>query len=119
MVAGLAQKLLSSYLPSTVDSLPVTPSHDSDKLQAELTERTAEISRMRDRMSLQQNELEQVRSKLKSHEGMKDSLDAASHELVCKESCCLKINNLFANPHSNKCPSKLPNLSIQQLNETS
>ena len=87
MIAGLAQKLLSSHLLSTADSLPVTPSHDSDKLLAELTERTAEISRMRDQMSQQQNELEQVRSKLKSHESMKDSLDAASRELVCKESC--------------------------------
>ena len=72
-----------------MDSLPVTPSRDSDKLQVELTERTAEISRMRDQMSQQQNELEQVHSKLKSHEGMKDSLDAASRELVRKDSFCL------------------------------
>lgn len=82
-LAGLAQKLLSSHLPAAMDSLHVTPSHDSNKLQTELTERTAEISRLRDQMSQQQNELEQVRSKLKSHEGLKDSLDAASHELVC------------------------------------
>lgn len=65
-----------------MDSLHVTPSRDSNKLQTELAERTAEISRLRDQMSQQQTELEQVRSKLKSHEGLKDSLDAASHELV-------------------------------------
>lgn len=91
LIAGLAQKLLSSHLPATVDSSHVTPSHDSNKLQAELTERTAEISRMRDQMSEQQNELEQVRSKLKSQEGVKDSLDAASCELVCKESYCYVV----------------------------
>lgn len=65
-----------------MDSLHLTPSRDSNKLQTELTERTAEISRLRDQMSQQQNELEQVRSKLKSHEGLKGSLDATSHELV-------------------------------------
>lgn len=68
-----------------MDSVHVTPLRDSNKLQTELTERTAEISRMRDQMSQQQTELEQVRSKLKSHEGVKESLDATSHELVCKE----------------------------------
>lgn len=82
LIADLAQKLLSSHLPAAVDSLHVTPSRDSNKLQTELAERTAEISRLRDQMSQQQTELEQVRSKLKSHEGLKDSLDAASHELV-------------------------------------
>ena len=65
-----------------MDSLHVTPSRDSNKLQTELAERTAEISRLRDQMSQQQTELEQVCGKLKSHEGLKDSLDAASHELV-------------------------------------
>ena len=81
-ISGLAQKLLSSYLPGTMDSLPVTPSLENDKLQEELTERTVEISRMRDQMSQQQNELEEVRSKLKNHEATKNSLDAATHELV-------------------------------------
>lgn len=82
LFAGLAQKLLSSHLPTAMDSLHVTPSRDSNKLQTELAERTAEISRLRDQMSQQQTELEQVRGKLKSHEDLKDSLDAASHELV-------------------------------------
>ena len=82
LLADLAQKLLSSHLPAAMDSLHVTPSHDSNKLQTELAERTAEISRLRDQVSQQQTELEQVHSKLKSHEGLKDSLDAASHELV-------------------------------------
>ena len=82
LLADLAQKLLSSHLPAAMDSLHVTPSHDSNKLQTELSERTAEISRLRDQVSQQQTELEQVHSKLKSHEGLKDSLDATSHELV-------------------------------------
>ena len=66
-----------------MDGLLVTSSFDNGKLQEELTERTAEISRMRDQMSQQQSELEEVRGKLKSHETLKNSLDAASHELVC------------------------------------
>lgn len=86
MIAGLAQKLLSLHLPSSMDSIAVMPSSESDKIQAELTERTAEISRMRDQMSQQQNELEQVRAKLNSHEGIKDSLEVASLELVCNDS---------------------------------
>ena len=80
--ADLAQKLLSSHLPAAMDSPHVTPSRDSNKLQTELAERTAEIARLRDQLSQQQTELEQVCGKLKSHEGLKDSLDAASHELV-------------------------------------
>jgi len=88
---NLAQKLLSSHLPAAMDSLHVTPSRDSNKLQTELAERTAEISRLRDQMSQQQTELEQVRSKLKSHEGLKDSLDAASHELATVRSRLLKF----------------------------
>ena len=82
MIVGLAQKLLSLHLPCSTDSIAVAPSSESNKIQAELTERTAEISRMRDQMSQQQNELEQVRAKLNSHEGIKDSLEAASLELV-------------------------------------
>ena len=94
LFAGLAQKLLSSHLPASVDSLHVTPSHDSNKLQTELNERTAEISRIRDQMSQQQSELEQLRNKLKSQEGIKNSLDAASHELVCnnKNSHCYLVS---------------------------
>ena len=74
--------MLSSHLPSTIDRLPITPSLENDKLQEELTERTVEISRMRDQMSQQQNELEEVRSKLKNHEATKNSYDAVTHELV-------------------------------------
>ena len=66
-----------------MDGLLVTSSFDNGKLQEELTERTAEISRMRDQMSQQQSELEEVRGKLKSYETLKNSFDAASHELVC------------------------------------
>ena len=65
-----------------MDRLPITPSLENDKLQEELTERTVEISRMRDQMSQQQNELEEVRSKFKNHEATKNSLDAVTHELV-------------------------------------
>ena len=81
-ISGLAQKLLSSHLSGTMDRLPITPSLENDKLQEELTERTVEISRMRDQMSQQQNELEEVRSKLKNHEATKNSFDAVTHELV-------------------------------------
>lgn len=80
-----------------MDSLHVTPSRDSNKLQTELSERTAEISRLRDQMSQQQTELEQVRSKLKSHEGLKDSLDAASHELVGNLTSSYQLIDQLAN----------------------
>ena len=77
---GLARKLLSSHVPTIREG--ISPVDNSDKLEAELAERTGEISRLRDQMAVQQRELEQVRSKLKTQEGMKDSLDAASKELV-------------------------------------
>lgn len=84
MLAGLAQRLVSSHLPATVGSQDHTASHSSDKLQRQLNERTAEISRMRDQMSQQQQELEQVRSNFKSQDGIKESLDATAHNLVRK-----------------------------------
>ena len=83
MLAGLAQRLVSSHLPTTVGSQDHTASHSIDKLQRQLNERTAEISRMRDQMSQQQQELEQVRSNFKSQDGIKESLDATAHDLVC------------------------------------
>ena len=82
--AGLAQRLVSSHLPATVGSQDYKASHGIDKLQRQLNERTAEISRMRDQMSHQQRELEQVRSNFKSQDGIKESLDATAHDLVCK-----------------------------------
>ncbi|KAK2556914.1 Centrosomal protein of 72 kDa [Acropora cervicornis] len=88
---SLAQKLLSSHLPGTMDRLPITPSLENDKLQEELTERTVEISRMRDQMSQQQNELEEVRSKLKNHEATKNSLDAVTHSLSSVQSQLLQF----------------------------
>lgn len=74
MLAGLAQRLVSSHLPATVGSQDHTASHSIDKLQRQLNERTAEISRMRDQMSQQQQ----------SQDGIKESLDATAHDLVCK-----------------------------------
>ncbi|PFX23418.1 Centrosomal protein of 72 kDa [Stylophora pistillata] len=88
---SLAQKLLSSYSPASMERAHLTPSHDNDKLQTELKERTAEISRLRDQMSQQQTELEQLRNKLKSHEGLKGSLDGASHELASVRSRLLEF----------------------------
>lgn len=88
---SLAQKLLSSYSPASIERAHLTPSHDNDKLQTELKERTAEISRLRDQMSQQQTELEQLRNKLKSVEGLKCSLDAASHELASVRSRLLEF----------------------------
>ena len=83
-MAGLAQRLVSSSLPATVGSQDHTASHSIDKLQRQLNERTTEISRMRDQMSQQQRELEQVRSNFKSQDGIKESLDATAHDLVRK-----------------------------------
>lgn len=84
MLAGLAQRLVSSHLPATVGNQDHTASHSIDKLRRQLNERTAEISRMRDQMSQQQRELEQVRSNFKSQDGIKESLDATAHDLVRK-----------------------------------
>ena len=84
MLAGLAQRLVSSHLPATMGSQDHTASHSIDKLQRQLNERTAEISRMRDQMSQQQRELEQVRSNFESQDGIKESLDATAHNLVRK-----------------------------------
>ena len=84
MLAGLAQRLVSSHVPATVGSQDHTASHSIDKLQRQLNERMAEISRMHDQMSQQQRELEQVRSNFKSQDGVKESLDATAHDLVCK-----------------------------------
>ena len=84
MLAGLAQRLVSSHLPATVGNQDHTASHSIDKLQRQLNERMAEISRMRDQMSQQQRELEQVRSSFKSQDGIKESLDATAHDLVRK-----------------------------------
>lgn len=104
---SLAQKLLSLYLPSSMDSIAVMPSSESDKIQAELTERTAEISRMRDQMSQQQNELEQVRAKLNSHEGIKDSLEAASLELATVRSRLVQFQE-----ENNSLRSKITALEV-------
>ena len=84
MLAGLAQRLVSSHVPATVGSQDHTASHSIDKLQRQLNERMAEISRMHDQMSQQQRELEQVRSNFKSQDGIKESLDATAHDLVRK-----------------------------------
>ena len=92
--AGLAQKLLSSYLSPSMERAHLTLSHDNDKVQKELKERTAEISRLRDQMSQQQTDMEQLHNKLKSHQGLKDSLDAASYELVCLLSILLGMLTL-------------------------
>ena len=84
MLAGRAQRLVSSHLPATVGNQDHTASHSIDKLQRQLNERTAEISRMRDQMSQQQRDLEHVRSNFKSQDGLKESLDATAHDLVRK-----------------------------------
>ncbi|XP_068700637.1 centrosomal protein of 72 kDa-like isoform X2 [Montipora foliosa] len=104
---SLAQKLLSSHLPHNMDGLLVTSSFENGKLQEELTERTAEISRMRDQMSQQQSELEEVRGKLKSHETLKNSLDAASHELNSVQSRLVEFQE-----ENNSLRSKIRSLEV-------
>lgn len=77
-MSGLAHKLLSSQSSTHHPSTPGT----SDKLRAELSERTMELSRLRDQMAEQQRDFESMRSKVKGQEGVRGSLEATSQELV-------------------------------------
>jgi len=76
-------------MPSNDRSItqPPTPGI-SGKLRSELSERTAELSRLREQMAEQQRELESLRNRSKSHDLVQGDLQETLKELVCVLNCC-------------------------------
>ena len=79
MYLGMARKLIPTNDRSF--NKPSTPGA-SEKLRTELSERTAELSRLRDQMADQQRELETLRNKLRTHEMVQGNLEDTAKELV-------------------------------------